>query len=156
MDEHVAVLHGKTVTLAGNFADWNLHDLSHFIQKHNAYAAREAVELLNTKLHFLDENSFLTTENSSFQAALKRRLKEQVYNRIPFPVSSTAYFLYRYIFRCGFLDGKEGLVYHFLQGYWYRFLVGAKQLELSRRISGASSKQEIRKALGELTGLRLE
>jgi hypothetical protein len=30
----------------------------------------------------------------------------------------------------GFLDGKEGLIYHFLQGFWYRFLVDAKLYEL--------------------------
>jgi hypothetical protein len=28
------------------------------------------------------------------------------------------------------LDGKEGLIYHFLQGFWYRFLVDAKIIEI--------------------------
>lgn len=156
MDEHVAVLSGTTMTLSGNFADWNLHDLSYFIQKHNAYATREAIELLNGRFRFLDDNRSLTSENSSSQAAIKRRLKERMYNKIPFPVSSTAYFLYRYILRLGFLDGKEGLVYHFLQGYWYRFLVGAKELELRKKLCGAHNKQEMKQKLSELTGLRLE
>jgi hypothetical protein len=26
----------------------------------------------------------------------------------------------------GFLDGIPGLIWHFLQGFWYRFLVDAK------------------------------
>jgi hypothetical protein len=34
----------------------------------------------------------------------------------------------------GFLDGKVGLVYHFLQGFWFRFLVDAIILELQREI----------------------
>jgi hypothetical protein len=39
----------------------------------------------------------------------------------------------------GFLDGKEGLVFHFLQGFWYRFLVDAKLFENSEQKSGVSS-----------------
>ncbi|PPQ16833.1 glycosyltransferase family 2 protein [Bradyrhizobium sp. AC87j1] len=156
MDEHVAVLHGKTVTLAGNFADWNLRSLSHFIDKHNGYATREAVELLNAKLKFLDTRSSLTSGNSSGQAALKRLIKDEIYNRIPFPLSSLGYFLYRYILRLGFLDGREGLIYHFLQGYWYRFLVGARAFELNSKIAGLSDAQEARRVLTKLTGLRIE
>jgi hypothetical protein len=43
------------------------------------------------------------------------------------------YFIYRYIFRLGFLDGIKGLVFHFLQGFWYRFLVDSKIYEKSLR-----------------------
>jgi len=32
----------------------------------------------------------------------------------------------RYIFQAGFLDGKQGFMWHVLQGFWYRFLVDAK------------------------------
>ncbi len=39
------------------------------------------------------------------------------------------YFIYRYFFSLGFLDGKEGLMFHFLHGFWYRFLVDAKIYE---------------------------
>ena len=35
------------------------------------------------------------------------------------------YFGYRYFLRLGFLDGRAGLVFHFLQGCWYRFQVDA-------------------------------
>ena len=30
---------------------------------------------------------------------------------------------YRYVLRAGFLDGREGFVFHVLQGFWYRLLV---------------------------------
>jgi len=33
------------------------------------------------------------------------------------------YFYYRYIIRLGFLDGREGRIFHTLQAHWYRFLV---------------------------------
>ena len=36
----------------------------------------------------------------------------------------------RYILQRGFLDGKQGLIWHVLQGFWYRFLVDAKIWEI--------------------------
>jgi hypothetical protein len=39
------------------------------------------------------------------------------------------YFFYRYFLRFGFLDGKPGLVFHVLQGFWFRFLIDAMILE---------------------------
>ena len=41
-------------------------------------------------------------------------------------------FTYRYFFKLGFLDGKEGFIWHFLQGLCYRFLVDAKIFELKK------------------------
>jgi hypothetical protein len=40
--------------------------------------------------------------------------------------------MYRYFLRLGFLDGREGLIFHFLQGFWFRFLVDAMIYEESR------------------------
>jgi hypothetical protein len=39
------------------------------------------------------------------------------------------WFIYNYIFRLGFVDGKEGLIFCFLECYWYRLLVDAKIYE---------------------------
>ena len=44
----------------------------------------------------------------------------------------SSYFI-RYILKGGFLDGKEGFVWHILQGFWYRMLVDSKILELKKR-----------------------
>jgi hypothetical protein len=40
------------------------------------------------------------------------------------------YFFYRYFVRLGFLDGKQGAIFHFLQGFWFRLLVDIKIDEL--------------------------
>jgi len=53
-------------------------------------------------------------------------MKENFYTKLPLFIRPFLYFLYRYFLKLGFLDGKEGLVWHFLQGFWYRFLVDAK------------------------------
>jgi hypothetical protein len=69
---------------------------------------------------------------SGEQSSRKRWIKEKVYSKIPLFVRPFIYFLYRYFIRLGFLDGGAGLVWHFLQGFWYRFLVDAKMYELKR------------------------
>jgi len=66
------------------------------------------------------------------------------------------YFLWRYVFQLGFLDGRSGLTYHFLQGYWYRFLVGAKVMELEQSLAGITEKSVILTILRKETGLNLE
>lgn len=155
MDEHMVVWGGRTVTFKGGFADHNINDLSFFTAKHNKYATREAIDALNQELNLFARDEVLSSENASWQASFKRWGKERVYNRIPFTASATLYFLWRYIFQLGFLDGREGLVYHFLQGYWYRFLVGAKKMELQRAVAHLHDKQEICAELSRLTGLKL-
>lgn len=155
MDEHIMVWGGRTVQFDNPFSDHNLNDLTFFTDKHNKYATREAVDVLNQRYGFFASDAPLTKEGSSLQASLKRYIKERVYNRLPFPVSTLGYFLYRYIIQLGFLDGREGLIYHFLQGYWYRFLVGSKIVEYDIAIKELSSAEEKRQKLVELTGLKL-
>ena len=62
----------------------------------------------------------------------KRWLKTNLYGRVPLAWRSWLYFLYRYYFKLGILDGPEGRIYHFLQAYWYRFLVDAKLFEAKK------------------------
>lgn len=155
MDEHMLLTEGRTVAFEGGFSDCNLNDLTFFTDKHNKYATREAVDVLNQRYNLFDRDEALDTGSTSFQASAKRWLKEKFYNRLPFWVSTTAYFLYRYIFQLGFLDGREGLIYHGLQGWWYRFLVGAKVAEFEQALADLESRQAKLDALVKLTGLKL-
>ena len=155
MDEHISVAEGRTITLEGGFAHHNLHDLTFFTHKNNGYATSEAIEVLNARLVLFEIRDDLHAGQSSFQARAKRLVKNRLYNRVPFTLSSTAYFLWRYIIQLGFLDGRSGLVYHLLQGYWYRFLVGAKVLELETAIAHLNDKEAIVRELSKLTGHNL-
>lgn len=150
MDEHMVLLEGRTVTFQGSFADVNLNDIGFFTDKHNRYATREAIDVLNQRLGLFDRDERLAADAEG-QASLTRRLKEGLYNRIPFEVSATAYFLLRYILQLGFLDGREGAIYHGLQGFWYRFLVGAKTVEFERAIRGLD-RQAALERLSQITG----
>ena len=155
MDEHMYLTEGRTEDFAGGFADHSLFDLTFFTEKHNRYASREVLDVLNQRMQLFGAQSTLATKETTHQAKVKRILKELVYNRIPFEISSTAYFFYRYVLLLGFLDGRAGFVYHALQGFWYRFLVGAKLRELENAVRNASTKEEMYKEIERLTRQRL-
>jgi hypothetical protein len=117
MDEHI-VIEGESVVLVGDLIDDSLHSLSAWIDKHNSYSSKEAFEVLSG----FDESS-----SGSVNSKLKK-----LYLKIPASFRSALYFIYRYIVRGGFLDGYNGFIFHFLQGFWYRSLVDAKILEVTR------------------------
>lgn len=155
MDEHMLLTEGETITLDGGFSDHNLNDLTFFTDKHNKYATREAIDVLNQKYGLFVRDEALDARSASAAASGKRWLKEGLYNRLPFWMAPTTYFFYRYIFQLGFLDGRPGLIYHGLQGWWYRFLVAAKIVELDRELGPLPGPVERLDALERLTGYRL-
>ena len=53
---------------------------------------------------------------------------------------SFAYFCYRYFLKLGFLDGREGFLWHFMQGWWYRTLVDARQFEKQKKGSANTER----------------
>lgn len=130
MDEHIKVA-GQTVDFSGEMIDDNLNSLTWWTDKHNKYACREAVDLLNLEYGFMPHDSVASLRGGK-QAGVKRWLKEEVYSRLPGGFRAFAYFSYRYVIRLGFLDGQAGTAFHFLQGFWYRYLVDAKVAETKR------------------------
>lgn len=148
MDEHI-VVDGATVTLKGDLIDHNLKDIGWWTDKHNGYASREVIDILNKEFRFLPHESAGTTERKNATGA-KRWLKENIYNRIPGGLRSLVYFLYRYIIRFGFIDGTQGFFFHFLQGFWYRLLVDAKLFEVRKymRENGCTAPEAIAAVLG--------
>lgn len=154
MDEHVTVATGRTITLTGGFADANTGDLSFFVAKHNGYATREAIEVLAARYGLFDGAAVsLSATGASRQASRKRWLKTQAYDRLPLWAGPLGYFLYRYIVQFGFLDGRAGLIYHVLQGFWYRFLVAAKVAEWDGAVAACATREQRIARLAELTGL---
>ncbi len=127
MDEHLILSYGKALKLKNDFIETDKKDLSCWIIKHNNYATREAKAILDKA------NYQIQTSLTGFQAERKRWFKEKFYNRLPLFIRACFYFSYRYFLRGGFLDGKQGLIFHFLQGFWYRFLVDSKLYEYQKK-----------------------
>jgi hypothetical protein len=136
MDEHIQLLEGQNIDFQHSFVDDNLNSLSWWTNKHVGYAIREAVDLLDIELNLTGK-----TENNELtgQAASKRN-KKLKYAKQPLFIRSFAYFIYRYIFKLGFTEGKEGFLWHFLQGWWYRTLVDAKNFEIKKACGNDKEK----------------
>ncbi len=130
MDEHMVLDHGKAVEFKHDIIDDNLNSLTWWTDKHNAYATREAIDLLDQKYGILQLPKTENHLNSTKQAKAKRWYKNNLYRRLPLFFRAFLYFQFRYWLKLGFLDGRKGLVWHFLQGFWYRFLVDAKILQI--------------------------
>src|SRR5262249_27886758 len=109
MDEHMYLQRGRAIAFEHDFSDHNLSDLTSFIDKHNRYATREAVDVLVEKYDLFPRFSELPVKGTSLQAT-KRWTKQNIYNRLPFCLGPLFYFLYRYFIQRGFLDGREGLI----------------------------------------------
>lgn len=123
-DAHSVISEGYSVMAKHHFVHYDFKDIDNYIKKYNWYATREMmdyVDFLNGK----QESNIQTDEH-----ILKQRKKKfGMYYKAPMFFRCWAWFIYNYIFRRGFLDGKEGLVFAFLECYWYRFVVDAKILE---------------------------
>lgn len=132
MDEHMILSEGKTVTFEHDLIDNNQKDLDWWTSKHNWYSNREVLDHQITLDNGIDER-LAETGMSSLQAKHKRILKDNGYYRLPMFWRAHIYFIYRYYIRLGFLDGTEGRIFHFLQAYWYRFLVDAKLYECEKK-----------------------
>jgi len=122
--EHV-VVPGKTGKLKNSLIHRNVESLSRFIQKHDEYSNWEARVWLEGGSGYGD----LPPALFGNEAQRRRWLRK---NFFAVPGSPLLFFLYRYVFRLGFLDGTPGLIYCVLQGTQL-FNVKAKIYELSAR-----------------------
>ena len=109
MDEHIQLLEGKNVDFENDFIDENLNNLSWFCQKHINYAIREAADLLDIEYDLTGINTINHDLNINDQAEQKRKMKYK-YARSPLFIRSFCYFIYRYVFKRAFLDGKVGFI----------------------------------------------
>lgn len=135
MDEHIILSFGTTIEMKSDSLHYDFKTLEYFISKHNWYSTRETVDYFEQ----------IEKKNNLKKTTLKTYLKMNVYYKLPMGLRSHIYYLYRYYLRLGFLDGKEGKIYAFLQAYWYRYLVDAKIYECQKsgfRYSGKGSLKE--------------
>ncbi|MEO9570758.1 MAG: glycosyltransferase family 2 protein [Polaribacter sp.] len=127
MDERMKLSDGETTTLEGDLIDNNLNNLTWWTQKHNSYATREAIDILDKIYNFT--NSDVVNANLFGTAEERRRWFKKKYLNLPLFVRPIIFWFIRYIIQGGFLEGKRGFIWNALQCGWYRFLVDAKIYE---------------------------
>ena len=121
-DQHFYVK-GPTCRLTQPMIDDHRMSLGEWVARHNRWADAEVDELLNPG------TTQVITGQISGNPVEKKRALRGFYNKLPLFFRAFILFLYRYIFRLGFLDGREGLIFFVLQTFWFRFLVDAKLFE---------------------------
>lgn len=133
MDEHLIVTEGDTISWDGDQTDWNLKPLDWWWSKHEGYALREAQMQVN------EANKAKVADGSEVQAKLFgtnaewKRWMKNLYGKCPLYVRPIVYFIGRYIFMGGFLDGYAGWYWHTRQGLMYRMLVDKNIAKLRKQ-----------------------
>jgi hypothetical protein len=107
-------------------------DLDFWIDKHQKFASRMAVEEVLRRAGRVEWSIQPRLRGSPDER--KAWLKKRWYS-LPLFVRPFLYFGYRYVWKLGFLDGRTGLLFHFLQAFWFRMLVDVKLSDLERRLA---------------------
>lgn len=126
MDEHTILSSGHSISCKEKFIHYDFKNLTHWVNKMNWYATREMqdyYEYLNNK------NITRINSNNDKYISNQRYKKFGIYYKFPLFFRCRLLFIYYYFFKFGFLDGKEGYVFHWMYHMWYRSLVDSKILE---------------------------
>lgn len=129
MDERmVSIKNGAIESLDGNLIDNNLNKITWWTQKHNNYATREAIDILDEIYNFTNNNTLAVSRLFGTPEERRRWLKMRYLN-MPLFIRPFLFFFIRYFLQGGFLEGKRGFIWSILQCFWYRFLVDVKIFE---------------------------
>jgi exosortase/archaeosortase family protein len=128
--DHRMIVPGKTVIWKNGFLlEENLkeNNISFWIDKHNRYSdllAHEEVERMEQIRSQTIKPRFWGSPDER-----TARLK-QIWWKLPRYVRPMLYFIYRLVFQLGILDRRNGVIFHFLQAFWFRLIVDIKIDEL--------------------------
>lgn len=126
MDEHIVLDKGRSIEMEHDSIHHDYKDLTYWINKHNWYASREVLDYYQ----FQEEGD---NTGLNKKAKFKRMVKFKIYYKLPMGLRAYIYYWYRYYLKLGFLDGREGKIFAFMQAYWYRYLVDAKIYEREKQ-----------------------
>lgn len=129
-DQHF-VVSGRIAKLENFYLDVVASELHSWTLRHARWARMEAGELMDQ----FSNSQQVRADWRGTPVERRRWLRQRLYGRWPLFVRPFAYWFYRYFIRLGFLDGKPGLIFHFLQGCWFRFLVDATIYQHNQRNS---------------------
>ena len=126
MDERILLLEGDRIWLKrGDLVDENLNDIGWWVNKHNGYATKRMIDFLNLEYRMFATDDRLG-ESKRLADRWKQFSKNGIYARAPLYLRAMLYFFQRYVLQLGFVDGKLGFLWHFMQAFWYHMLIDAK------------------------------
>jgi len=128
-----ATVDGSVRRLANDIVDEDHKGLAHWLRKHVGYAELE-VERRGYPVPLGDRvRRFRARDRTDTRPLSRIILKDLVFPSVP--VRPLALFLYMYVVRRGFLDGRAGLRFCFFHA-WYQAAVDGLAAEASGRLDG--------------------
>jgi glycosyltransferase involved in cell wall biosynthesis len=126
LDEHIDIGEGICIDLPFEIVDDSKINITRWVNKHNNdYSIKEAIELIHQEIGLFDRSE----SHLDKKAQKKKEFKER-YANMPKYWRCFVWFFYREFIKLGFLDGKEGFLWNFFQGWWYRTLADIKVEEI--------------------------
>ncbi|MDB5145701.1 MAG: hypothetical protein JWQ66_4414 [Mucilaginibacter sp.] len=140
--DHRIIVPGKTIIWKdGYILEENLkeNNISFWINKHNRYSDLVAQEEVERMQHMRSQ-----TIKPGFWGSPDERTAwlKQLWWQLPRYVRPMLYFIYRMFFQLGIFDGRTGIIFHFLQAFWFRLIVDIKIDEILQKNAKTSSKRE--------------
>lgn len=125
---------GEVGTLATPLEEWNRKEDSilFYLDKHLRYAEAFAREEHRRRVEAIEFKGAARLFGTADERVLWQK---RLWYRMPLFVRPFLYFLWRYFFLLGFLDGGRGFLFHFLQAFWFRLVVDVRLAELRREVS---------------------
>ena len=130
-DQHF-VVDGTLARLEADIVENTAPTLYDWTCRHARWARFEASEAKETEQGGGSPGGRIQSNLLGNPIQRRRWAKQSLYRRAPIFLRAFMYFFYRYILRGGFLDGVPGLIYHVLQGFWFRFYVDAQSYEFEK------------------------
>ena len=124
--EHM-IVEGRTGFLRNHFIHHDFKGVERYLERHNHYASLEAVEIHRMLRDAPGAHRIIAGDLSARGPARRRAIKHFAYRRLP--LRAFLIFLYMYVWKRGFLDGRIGFRYCLLRAF-YEFQVGLKLTEL--------------------------
>lgn len=131
--DHRFIVPGKTAIWKNGFIlEENLkeNNISFWIDKHNRYSDLVAQEEVERMMQMRSQ-----TIKPQFWGSPDERTAwlKQLWWKLPRYVRPLLYFIYRMFFQLGILDGRTGVIFHFLQAFWFRLVVDVKIDEILKQ-----------------------
>jgi glycosyltransferase involved in cell wall biosynthesis len=131
--DHRFIVPGKPeVWKDGIIKEENLKEnqISFWIDKHNRYSDLVAQEEVERMMQLRTQ-----TIQPRFWGSPDERTawRKQLWWKLPRYMRPMIYFIQRIVFQLGILDGRTGIIFHFLQGFWFRLIVDVKIDEIIKK-----------------------
>ena len=114
----------KTKKIKGPLLDYNIKNLSDWTSMHNKWSSLASNEKKANSTNLVKSNFF----GSSIE---RNRFIKNTISLLPIGIKGFFLFIIKYFLLLGFLDGKVGFIYSFLNSLWFQTLSDAKKFELN-------------------------